>query len=114
MNGENQPADKPPVERRRFQRYKAAVPVEFLPEGTTVVSRTQTSEISVGGCYIEMYYALAAQTKLRLTLWVEDQKVTTDALVATHDLGFGNGIQFLNILPEDQARLKKYLDTLEQ
>ena len=114
MSGENQSADRPPAERRRFQRYKAALSVQFLSEGATAMARTQTSEISLGGCYIEMQLGLAVKTKLRLTLWVAGEKLATDAVVATHDPGFGNGIQFLNMPPEDQARLRKYLATLQQ
>lgn len=110
MNGENQPADKPPVERRRFPRYQVAVPVELHPEGSAVPMHTQTADLSLGGCYIEMNFALVEKTKLRMVLWVEDEKVTADAVVITHDVGFGNGICFLNMPAEDQARLKKYLD----
>jgi len=114
MNGENHPADKPPVERRRFPRFKTAVPVELRPEGSAVSTHSQTSDLSLGGCYVEMNFALATKTKLRLVLWVEDERVTTEAVVITHDRGFGNGVQFLNMPAEDQARIKKYLDTLEQ
>jgi len=114
MNGENQPADKPPVERRRFPRFKTAVPVELHPEGSTVPTHTQTADLSLGGCYVEMNFALATKTKLRLVLWVEDERVTTDAVVITHDPGVGNGVQFLNMPREDQAKLGRFLATLAE
>jgi c-di-GMP-binding flagellar brake protein YcgR len=114
MSDRNTWTDKDPGGRRRFPRYKTAVPVELRPEGSTVATHTQTSDLSLGGCYIEMNFALAAKTKLHLVLWVEDEKVTTDAVVVTHDPGFGNGICFLNMSPEDQAKLKKHLDTLDR
>jgi len=114
MSSEDQQADQPLVERRRFPRYKVAVPVELHPEGSTVPLHTQTADLSLGGCYIETNLALAAGAKLAMVLWVEDEKLTTDAVVKTRDLAFGNGICFLNMSAEHQARLKKYLDTLEQ
>lgn len=113
MSSENQQSNEPFVERRRFPRYKVALSIELHPEGSTVPMHTQTADLSLGGCYIEMNLALAVNTKLGMVLWVEDERVTTDAVVITHDMAFGNGICFLNMSAENQARLKKYLDTLK-
>jgi hypothetical protein len=105
--------DNEPERRRRFPRYQTGIAVELWPDGATVASRTQTSEISVGGCYIEMNFTYPAGAHLKIGLWVGDEKVTTDAKVITHDFGFGNGISFLNMSEPDQVKLKQHLDTLE-
>jgi hypothetical protein len=105
--------DNEPERRRKFPRYKTPIAVELWPDGATVASRTQTSEISAGGCYIEMNFTYQAGAHLKMALWVGDNKITTEAKVITHDFGFGNGISFFNMSAEDQAQLKKHLDTLE-
>ncbi|HEX8816754.1 MAG TPA: PilZ domain-containing protein [Terriglobales bacterium] len=105
--------DSEPERRRKFPRYKTTIAVELWPDGATVASRNQTSEISVGGCYIEMNFTYQAGAHLKIILWVGDEKIATEAQVITHDFGFGNGICFLNMSDADKAKLKKHLDTLE-
>jgi PilZ domain len=101
-------------ERRRCPRTKVSIPIEFKPEGATVASHAETADLSLFGCYVEMSFTLAVGTKLDLILWVEDARLPTRALVVTNHPQFGNGIEFLDLSPEHQARLTQFLKACEE
>ena len=100
------------AERRKYPRTQAAIPVEFKADGAAVATHTQTADISVGGCYIEMNFTLPVGSKLDLALWLGDDRVTTKALVVTHHPYFGNGIQFLDMNTQDQEKLKQFVNSV--
>lgn len=97
------------TEHRKHPRFKINVPVEVHTEAITTPLRCSTSDLSLGGCYIESMYPFAAGTALELKLSVADTLLIS-ARVVTCDPQFGNGIEFLKMLPEDQAELAKFLD----
>jgi c-di-GMP-binding flagellar brake protein YcgR len=100
-------------ERRKYPRIKAAISVEFKPEGASVASGAETTDLSLSGCYVEMSFTLAVGTKLDLTLWIEDQKVSTKAVVVSNTPQFGNGIEFVEMGEEDRARLEHFVTSRE-
>ena len=100
-------------ERRKYPRIKAVIPVEFKAEGASVASGAETADLSLSGCYVEMSFTLAVGTKLDLILWIEDQKLITKALVVSNTPQFGNGIEFVEMPQEDQAKLATFLRSRE-
>jgi hypothetical protein len=58
-------------------------------------------------------YPFAAGTFLELRLEASDTLLIS-AKVVTCDPQFGNGIQFLRMLPEDHAALAKFLEHVAQ
>jgi|HubBroStandDraft_2_1064218.scaffolds.fasta_scaffold780349_1 hypothetical protein len=104
---------QPGQEHRKYPRVKTGVQVELKTEGATVASRTETADLSVGGCYIEMSFTFPVGTKLDLVLWVEDERVPTRAVVVTHHQQFGNGIQFVDLSLDDQGKLDRYIRKCE-
>jgi c-di-GMP-binding flagellar brake protein YcgR len=107
----NKPAE-PRRERRRHLRTRVAVEVRLELDKHTTPLKAQTSDISLGGCYVEMMFTLEVGTKVRLTLFVNDGKVNVDGFVATRDLQVGNGIQFTGMAAEDNARLRHFLSSV--
>ena len=101
-----------PPERRKYPRSQAAVQIELRPEGAAAPTHTHTTDLSVGGCYVEMNFTLQVGTRLDLVLWLADEKFTTKAIVATHHPYFGNGIQFVDMSQGDQSKLKRFLNSL--
>ncbi len=97
------------IERREHPRFKVNVPVEIHTEGATAPLHCATSDLSLGGCYIESMYPFPAGTRLDLKLEAGDT-ILIVAKVATCDPQVGNGIHFLRMLPEDEATLGKFLD----
>ncbi len=100
-----------PPERRRYFRVQVAVQLEIRPDGTNVPMRSETSDLSLGGCYVETAFTLEVGTKLDIVLWLDQQKVNTRAVVVTRHPQFGNGISFVSLSPENEARLRSFLDS---
>ena len=99
------------VERRKNPRFKVSVPVEIHTETSTAPLRCATSDLSLDGCYVESMYPYPAGTCLDLKLEAGGTLVVS-AKVVTSDPQFGNGIQFLRMLPEDRTVLMKFLESV--
>ena len=99
--------------RREHPRVKVRVPVELRREGNEVPIGCATSDISEGGCYIEMMFALAKDTKLEITTKINGTVLALGTVV-TCDPNAGDGIKFTKMLPEDQEELRRYLEAAQQ
>jgi hypothetical protein len=71
----------------------------------------QTSDLSLGGCYVKTMATIPVGTKLGVSLWLGDDKVTISAMVVTCHPQVGNGIQFLSMLPPDRDRVRSFLES---
>ena len=100
-------------DRRRYPRIKAKVPVELRTAGAAPM-RTATDEISVCGCYIEAMFTMDVGTKLNLVLSLNDTLVHATGVVVTKYPQVGNGIDFIDIAPEDLSRLSQYIEESER
>jgi hypothetical protein len=98
---------------RKYPRYKLSLPVEVHTESGTTPFRTATSDVALGGCYIETMYPFPVNTAVELKLQVQENTVLIVANVITCDPLVGNGIQFLKMLPEDREALGAFLATQE-
>ena len=85
------------------------MPVELCPEGSEVPIGAATSDISLGGCYVEMMFTLAKGTKLEISMKI-DGTVLALGTVVTGDPRVGNGIKFNRMLPEDLEELRCCLE----
>ncbi len=103
----------PDPERRRHSRAKLHVPAEFRIAGNEVASRAATSDLSLGGFYLETMFTMPVGTQLEVTLHLETP-VLAIAVVATCDPSFGNGINFIKMLPEDLDALRSFLEAQEK
>jgi hypothetical protein len=71
--------------------------------------RTATQEISLCGCYIETLFTIDKGTRLKLSLSVKDQVIRCNAIVATKFPQVGNGIEFIDMAPDDRLKLNEYI-----
>ena len=110
MSDETQSSDAPArSERRRHPRCKAAIPVELHLAGSPTSSRTNTDEISLGGCYLETMFTLAVGTQLAMTLWLGGAPMKVSCVVATCCPQVGNGMEFVDVSEEDRQKLAKFM-----
>jgi PilZ domain len=100
-------------ERRRFPRVKSALALELRYAGCTAPVRATTSEISLGGCYIETMFTLDVGTKLDVVIWLDGQKLAAKGVVATRYPQVGNGIDITDMKLEDRAKLEAFLKAQE-
>jgi c-di-GMP-binding flagellar brake protein YcgR len=99
------------AERRRYPRIKAKVPVELKCSGMAPL-RTETDEISLSGFYIETMFTLDVGTKLELVFSLEGERIGARAVIATKYPQVGNGIDFVEMAPEERLRLNDFLTKL--
>jgi len=99
-------------EHRRFVRHKLSFPMELRDERGSHM-RTQATDISGRGCYIETLMPLARETALNITFWIDSEKVHTTGIVRACDGGVGMGIEFTGLDLQSQERLQHHLEKLD-
>jgi hypothetical protein len=72
--------------------------------------RLETSDLSLGGCYVEMALTLDIGTRLDIVLWLHGRKLSTRGVVVTRHPQFGNGIEFVGLFSENEHRLRAFLE----
>ena len=100
-------------ERRKHQRVKITVPVEIRAEGSNTPIRTATSDLSLGGCYIEHLFPLSKGTTVELSLQIA-VTLLVEGVIATCDPQVGNGIMFTRMLPEDIEELRGFMEVVTE
>ncbi len=109
-----EPAKPAGLNKRKFVRYKLDFPIEVADQrGGTAPMRTNATDISGHGCYIETQLPLPFGTKLEVVFWMESEKVVTPAVVRASDPGVGMGIEFIGLPEEIQQRFQQLLEKQE-
>jgi hypothetical protein len=99
-------------DRRASPRLKCTNSVEVYPTGAKAPVRSRTSDLSLGGCFLEMPNPLPKGTKIRIALWVKEFKLWTNAEVVTSTPGFGIGVKFTEMTEQDSIQLKQFLESM--
>jgi hypothetical protein len=97
-------------ERRGNPRIKVRAPVELYTEESTSPIRGATTDLSMGGCYIDTFFPFPVGTTIELKLQLDDTLLVLGAVV-TCDPQVGNGIKFTRMLPEDFEALQAFLES---
>jgi c-di-GMP-binding flagellar brake protein YcgR len=102
------------IERRRFHRLKRAVQTELRAEAIETPMRTETADLSAGGCYIETVFTLEIGTFVTLALWLGHKKLVLNGKVVTRHKQFGNGIEFGKMSSEARTLLLTFIEDPNQ
>jgi PilZ domain len=101
-------------DRRRHLRIKSVNSVELHPEGETSRIWGKATDLSLGGCFVEMPIPLKQGTTIKMALWLKETKLWVTAKVVSSRPGFGIGLQFSAVPEEDSDRLKQFLRSLSR
>ncbi len=101
---------EPHADRRAYPRTKVCVPTELHLQNEETPMRQQTSDLSLGGCYVKTRVTIPVGTQLGVSLWLGEEKVTIRAMVVTCHPQVGNGFQFLSMLSADRDRVRSFLE----
>jgi len=74
--------------------------------------RLETTDLSRGGCYIQLLIPLSVGIRVQGTFWLDGYPVHVRGLVVTRHPQFGNGIMFVEFEGEGEQLLKRYLDAI--
>jgi len=99
--------------RRRFARHRIDFPLEVRDERVQTPMRVNATDISGNGCYVESILPLAVGITLRVDFWLNEEKISTTAVVRTSDPGVGNGVEFIGLPPETKQRLQEHFDKID-
>ena len=99
---------------RRFARVSVSVPAEARHLLENFPRRGQTTNVSEGGCYIEMMQTLEPPSGVDVVLWLDDKKIRARAEVVTRHPNLGNGIRFVRMPEEDKAKLREFLESAQK
>jgi c-di-GMP-binding flagellar brake protein YcgR len=81
--------------RRGEQRFACRVGADVYSAGTNVPNRATLSDISEGGCYVEMPSPIDGQSGVEILVRTADTKFKIKGEVLTTHPGFGMGVRFL-------------------
>ena len=81
--------------RRGEQRFACKLGAEVYSLGTSVPNRCTLSDISEGGCYVEMPSPLSGQSGVEILVRTADTKLRIRGQVLTTHPGFGMGVRFM-------------------
>ena len=81
--------------RRGEQRFACKLGAEVYSLGTSVPNRCTLSDISEGGCYVEMPTPLSGQSGVEILVRTADTKLRIRGQVLATHPGFGMGVRFM-------------------
>ncbi len=99
-------------DRRGHPRFSVNVQLELHREGDEIPIRTETADLSRGGCYVQLSLTLALGIYVRGRLWIDDAAVEFRGRVVTSHPQFGNGIMFLQFEGTGEQVLGSFLDAI--
>ena len=93
--GEGPREDMNENNRRGGERLPCKVGAEVYSAGTDVPNRCSLSDISEGGCYVEMPSPLLGRSPVEIVIRTSDMKFKLNGLVLSSHPGFGMGVRFV-------------------
>lgn len=98
-------------DRRSSPRVKCAVSVELKAEGEPTMWGKAT-DLSTGGCFVEMPIPLKQDARFEIVLWISGTKLKIQAAVASSAPGYGIGIRFIDLSQLDKELLRSFIGTI--
>jgi PilZ domain len=90
--------------------FVASVEVTELSSGTRLSART--SEMGLGGCYVDALNPFASGTQVRIRIVRDQGAFEAAAKVVYSDASFGMGLSFTEIAPEQRLILENWLEEI--
>jgi hypothetical protein len=104
------PQSQPPAsERRKSQRFKCEGSAEFRTEGSDIRTWATITDLSRGGCYVEMQATSPRDTPVNMVIDVKGVRAQIKGIVRVTYPFLGMGIAFTEMTAENQARLDDIL-----
>jgi PilZ domain len=102
-------------ERRRVLRYPFIANAELVEERSDMRIATRVSELSLGGCYLDMMNPLPVGTlvRLKISTSVDFFEARAEILYSLAHPG-GVGMRFIDVEPQYLAVLQGWLEKAEK
>jgi hypothetical protein len=103
-----------PGNRRTQSRHACRLGADVYRIGVPVPNRCSLTDISSGGCYVEMPTPMPAGTQVEIVVRVEEMKLRLQGVVQSVHPGFGMGVQLTLKTAEHQDHLQSLIRLLEE
>jgi hypothetical protein len=102
------------ADRRRSPRYAFIADVEVTEPLSDTTQRARTSDLSIGGCFLDMLNPSPKGTNIQVKMSHADSSFTARARVAFVVPNLGMGIAFTDIDRSQVSVLQKWLSQTSQ
>ncbi len=99
-----------PDNRRGQTRYACRLGAEVFQAGSSVRNYCHLSDLSPGGCYLEMPLVFAAGSAVEITVRTHEMKLRLSGLVKASHPGYGMGISFKLNTKEERHGVQQLID----
>jgi len=96
--------------RRAQTRYNCRIGAEVYRAGTSVPNHCCLTDLSSGGCYLEVSLPFPQGSSVEILIRTYDLKLRLRGIVQASHPGYGMGVAFELKTKEEQANLKKLTD----
>jgi len=93
-------------ERRLFPRHACRIEAQVSTEDDAIRLPGKITDISLGGCYVEMLSPLPVKTAVKLSFQQDDATLRLTGLVRLTQMALGMGVAFTGMTPEGFERLR--------
>lgn len=101
----------PTRERRQHRRVQCKLGAELHIEGAEGLVRAEVTNLSFGGCFVEMSALPEEKSRLKLIVWVNDSKLAVKGIVVNRRPGFGISVKFTEMSEEAQEQLRRFVQS---
>jgi hypothetical protein len=101
-------------ERRRAPRYPFIAEAEAIEVSSDTKLAAKTSDLSIGGCFLDMLNPTPQGTEVRVRISHEGATFTALGRVVFILPNMGMGVKFTSIEQDQQAILQKWLANLSR
>jgi hypothetical protein len=107
MTQRNQPLQ--PAKQRSVRRCPFVASAEVTEPRSGAVLSARTSEIGLGGCYVDALNSFPEGTLVGLRILRDQGVFESKARVVYCDAGFGMGLAFTEMMPDQRSLLEAWL-----
>ncbi len=100
---------KKPTKQRSVRRCPLVASVEVTELGSGALLSARTSEISLGGCYVDTLNSFPEGTLVGLRILRDQGVFETKAKVVYCDPAFGMGLAFTEMTPDQRSLLEAWI-----
>jgi len=103
-----------PGNRREQTRHTCRLGADVYRMGVAVPNRCSLTDISAGGCYVEMPTPFPTGTRVEIIVRTQDLKLRTEGVVQSAHAGFGMGVQLSLSTRDDREQVQTLIRLLEE
>jgi hypothetical protein len=101
-----------PVERRRNLRFSFSATVEAVENKSATKIIGRTSDLGLGGCYVDTLNPFAVGTEVTIRILRENESFEAQARVTYSSNGMGMGLAFISAQPRHVRLFQRWLQEI--